>query len=464
MSFHRRLTLAGTAAVAVAILLASGIAFGVVRDELRSQVDDSLRSGAEEVGGGLVVIRGAAPALGDELVKALKSRKELPLVQQQLVTPAPLTAPARYAQLVNAKGDVVPQPGGGTRLPVTPRARRVAARGTGSFFSDQTVDGHHVRVYTRALGDGQAVQVARPVEEVDAAINRLGWILGAVGVAGIGLAAGLGLVITRTTTRPLRELSDAADHVARTRDLSRRIDAEGDDELSRLAGSFNTMLEALERSIGAQRQLVADASHELRTPLTSVRTNIEVLASSDGMPDDERERLLTSTTHQLEELSRLVGDLVDLARDSDAAEEPSEAVRLDLLVSDAVERARRLNPDRPFETSLEPSIVTAAPGRLHRAVGNLLDNAAKWSPPGAAIEVSARDGTVTVQDHGPGIEGSDLPRVFDRFYRAPSARGTPGSGLGLAIVKQVADTYGGEVSVESAAGAGTTARLRLPTS
>jgi two-component system, OmpR family, sensor histidine kinase MprB len=464
MSFHRRLTLVGTSAVAIAIVLASGIAFGVVRGELRSQVDDSLYSGANELGTGIVITRDTAPALGDEVMRAPKTRTELPLIQRQLVAPAPLTGPTRYAQLVDGNGDVVPQPGGGTRLPVTSEARKVAARGTGSFFADQTVDGVHVRVYTRALGDRQALQVARPVEEVDAAINRLGWILGAVGLGGVVLAAGLGLVVTRTATRPLRELSDAADHVARTRDLSRRIEAEGDDDLSRLASSFNTMLEALEHSMTAQRQLVADASHELRTPLTSVRTNIEVLASTNGMAEDERNRLLSSTTQQLEELSRLVADLVDLARDRDAAEDPSEPVRLDTLVSDAVDRARRLNPDRTFETSLEPSVVMAAPGRLHRAVGNLLDNAAKWSPPGEPIEVSARDGTVTVRDHGPGIDSSDVPHVFDRFYRAPSARGTPGSGLGLAIVKQVADTYGGDVRVESAAGAGTTARLRLPVS
>jgi two-component system sensor histidine kinase MprB len=461
VSFHRRLTLAGTAAVAVAILLASAIAFGVVRGELRGQVDDSLRSGADEVGGGIVFIRKTEPAIGDTITEA---PQESPLVERQLVAPAPLTGPTRYAQLIQANGDVVPQPGGGTRLPVTSEARRVAARGTGSFFSDQTVDSHHVRVYTRALGDRQALQVARPVDEVDAAISRLGWILGGVGVAGIGLAAGLGLVITRTTTRPLRELSDAADHVARTRDLSRRIDAGGDDDLSRLASSFNTMLGALERSMAAQRQLVADASHELRTPLTSVRTNIEVLASSNGMPAGERERVLSSTAGQLEELSRLVADLVDLARDGDAAEEPLEPVRLDLLVGEAVERARRLHPERAIDLALEPSVVTAAPARLHRAVGNLLDNAEKWSPPGAAIEVSARDGTVTVRDRGPGIDDSDLPHVFDRFYRAPSARGTPGSGLGLAIAKQVAESHGGEVSVDSAPGVGTTARLRLPAS
>jgi two-component system sensor histidine kinase MprB len=459
MSFHRRLTLAGTAAVAVAILLASGIAFGVVRGELRGQVDDSLRSGADEVGGGIVFIREADPGFGDTVTQA---PKEAPLVQRQLVAPGPLTGPTRYAQLVNANGDVLPQPGGGTRLPVTREARRLAARGTGSSFSDQTVDGVHVRVFTRALGDRQALQVARPMDEVDAAIERLAWILGAVGLGGVGLAGGLGLVVTRTATRPLRELSDAADHVARTRDLTRRIDAEGDDDLGRLAGSFNTMLGALERSMQAQRQLVADASHELRTPLTSVRTNIEVLASANGLPADERERVLTSTAGQLEELSRLVSDLVDLARDGDAAQEPGEPVRLDLLVGEAIERARRLHPDRAIETELEPSVVTAAPGRLHQAVGNLLDNAEKWSPPGAPIEVCTRDGTVTVRDRGPGIEEADLPHVFDRFYRAPSARAKPGSGLGLAIVKQVAETYGGDARLESPAGGGATARLRLP--
>jgi two-component system, OmpR family, sensor histidine kinase MprB len=465
MSFRRRLTLAGTTAVAVAILLASAIAFGVVRGELRGQVDDSLRSGANQVGAGIVVLQRAAPIPEGAITERRKEvTKKLPLVKRELMAPAPLTGPARYAQLVGADGHVLTQPGGGTRLPVTHEARGVAAGETGSFFADQTVDGVHVRVYTRALGDGQALQVARPVDEVDSAIKRVGWILAAVGMGGVGLAAGLGLVVTRTATRPLRELSAAADHVARTRDLSRRIDAGGDDDLSRLASSFNTMLEALDQSMMAQRQLVADASHELRTPLTSIRTNIEVLASSNGMPADERKRLLRSTTQQVGELSRLVGDLVDLARDGDAPDEPSEPVRLDMVVREAVERARRLNPDRSFETLLEPSIVTAAPGRLDRAVGNLLDNAAKWSPPGAAIEVSAREGAVTVHDHGPGIDSADLPHVFDRFYRAPSARGTPGSGLGLAIVKQVADSYGGEVSVKSGAGAGTTARLRLPLS
>jgi two-component system sensor histidine kinase MprB len=237
---------------------------------------------------------------------------------------------------------------------------------------------------------------------------------------------------------------------------------EGDDELSRLAGSFNTMLEALERSMVAQRRLVADASHELRTPLTSLRTNIEVLAGSQRLPKHERERLLASVVTQLEEMTALVADLVDLARDGEAPGEQAEEVRLDLIVADAVERARRMHPESQIDASLEPTLVSGAPARIARAVANLLDNAAKWSPPGAPVQVAVRAGELTVRDHGAGIHPSDLPYVFDRFYRAPSARGRPGSGLGLAIVKQVADSHGGRVSAEQAPGGGALLRLSLP--
>jgi two-component system sensor histidine kinase MprB len=220
------------------------------------------------------------------------------------------------------------------------------------------------------------------------------------------------------------------------------------------------MLEALSSSQQAQRQLVADASHELRTPLTSLRTNIEVL-SSDALPPEDRERLLADVVAQLSELTLLVSDLVDLARGDEPAAVP-EDVRLDLLVADAIERARRHAPDKTFFTELEPSLVEGVPGRLDRAVANLIDNAAKWSPAGGQIEVTVRGGEVSVRDHGPGIAESDLPHVFDRFYRAPAARGLPGSGLGLAIVRQVAESHGGTIVAERANGGGARMRLTLP--
>jgi two-component system sensor histidine kinase MprB len=220
------------------------------------------------------------------------------------------------------------------------------------------------------------------------------------------------------------------------------------------------MLSALEDSTRKQRQLVADASHELRTPLTSLRTNIEVLAGERTLPAGERERLLIDVVEQLGEMTTLIAELIELARAEQPPVEP-EDVRLDLVAADAVERTRRNRPGVEFETDLEESLVYGVPSTIERAVANLLDNAAKWSPPGGPVEVAVRDCTVTVRDHGPGIAEEDLPFVFDRFYRARSARGLPGSGLGLAIVRQVAESHGGEVVAERAEGGGTRMTLRL---
>jgi two-component system sensor histidine kinase MprB len=277
---------------------------------------------------------------------------------------------------------------------------------------------------------------------------------------GVALAAALGLAVSRAALAPVRRLTEATETVAETGDLSERIDAQGRDELSRLAGSFNTMLGALEESTRAQRQLVADASHELRTPLTSLRTNIEVLASERTLPAGERERLLNDVVEQLGEMTTLISELMNLARGEQQPAEP-EDVRLDLLAAGAVERARRNRPGVTFTTDFEESFVHGVPPTIERAIANLLDNAAKWSPEGAEVEVVVRDSTVTVRDHGPGIADEDLPYIFDRFYRADAARGQPGSGLGLAIVRQVAEAHGGGVVAERAPGGGTRVALRL---
>jgi two-component system sensor histidine kinase MprB len=272
--------------------------------------------------------------------------------------------------------------------------------------------------------------------------------------------------VARTALRPVARFSDTVELVAATQDLSRRIEVRGNDEVARLARRFNEMLAALEVSRRAQRQLVADASHELRTPLTSLRTNIEVLARSDHMPPADRESLLGDLVSQLEDLSVLVADLVDLAREEErvaAGAQPGpdmdEEVRLDSVVERAVDRARRHAPSLTFVTDLEPVVVHGAPERLDRAVANLLDNAMKWSPPGQVIEVTVAGDEVTVRDHGPGIDRAVLPFVFDRFYRAPAARGVPGSGLGQAIVRQVAEAHGGAVTADLAEGGGTVLRL-----
>jgi two-component system sensor histidine kinase MprB len=307
---------------------------------------------------------------------------------------------------------------------------------------------------------GFAIQIARSLGDVQHTMKRITLFLILIAGGGIALAAGLGLLVSRAALAPVRRLTRATETVTETRDLSERIEAGGHDELGRLASSFNTMLGALEESTRAQRQLVADASHELRTPLTSLRTNIEVLAGERSLPPGERERLLTDVVEQLGEMTTLVAELIELARGEREPAHPEE-VRLDLVAADAVERTRRNRPGITFTTDLEETLVHGVPATIERAVANLLDNAAKWSPPGGKVEVAVRDGQVTVRDHGPGIDEEDLPYVFDRFYRASSARGMSGSGLGLAIVRQVAEAHGGEVVAERPEGGGTLMRLRL---
>jgi two-component system sensor histidine kinase MprB len=315
-------------------------------------------------------------------------------------------------------------------------------------------------VLTIPLGGGYAVQVARSLEEVDRILGPIrSWLIG-IALIGIALAAGLGLVVARAVLAPVQRLTRAAEDVSETGDLSQRIDARGKDELSRLAATFNTMLGALEDSARAQRQLVSDASHELRTPLTSLRTNIEVLARDEALPPQDREQLLRDVTEQLTEMTALISELVELARGDLAPADP-EDVRLDLVTADAIERTRRNRPGVSFKPELAESMIRGVPATIERAVSNLLDNAAKWSPPDGEIEVKVRDGELTVRDHGPGIDEEDLPYVFDRFYRATSARVLPGSGLGLAIVRQVAQPHDGTVVAERAEGGGTLMRFRL---
>ncbi len=442
MTFQSRLALVAALAVAVAVAVASAIVYVVVRGELRGQVDESLRSRA--------VTFAARIRLDPET--------ERPVLD---TPPAFLGGAAGYTQLVPATGAPILQEGETVTLPVHERDRAAAAHTRGAFFSDAHVAGRHVRVYTvPALRERYAIQIARPLDEVDHALARIRRLLFLIMGGGVAIAAGLGLIVSRTALAPVRRLTEATETVTQTGNLAERIEVRGRDELSRLAASFNTMLEALEQSVRAQRQLVADASHELRTPLTSLRTNIEVLSRDDDMATDERGRLLADVVEQLSEMSTLVAELVELARGEQHPEEPAD-IRLDLLVTEAVERAGRNTPEVSFALEAEETTVRGVRSSLERAVGNLLDNAAKWSPPGGSVDVRVERGQVTVRDHGPGIEDRDLPFVFDRFYRAPSARGMPGSGLGLAIVRQVAEVHGGDVSAEPAEGGGTRMRLRL---
>jgi two-component system sensor histidine kinase MprB len=441
VTFRARLVLLTAAAVALAVVTASAVVYVVVRHELYAPIDNQLHSTAENM---------------------LQDRDQSPdRLSRSFFFPQPeLGGAGGYPQIVQTNGNVILPPRARVPLPTDETVTDVAAGRRDAYYRDAHVVGTHVRILTFQYLPGAAVEIARPLSEVDAALGRIRWLLVAIAATGIAVAAALGLLVARTALGPVRRLTAATEHVTETGDLSERIPVHGSDELSRLATSFNTMLAALEDSTRAQRQLVADASHELRTPLTSLRTNVEVLAAGRELPPGERERLLHDVIEQTSEMTNLIAELIELARGEQQVSEP-EDVRLDIVAAQAVERVRRDRPGVTFQTDLDESVVHGVPSSIERAVVNLLDNAAKWSPPGGEVDVRVAGGAVSVRDRGPGIADEDLPFVFDRFYRAAAARGMPGSGLGLAIVRQVAESHGGAVTAERADDGGTLMTMRL---
>jgi two-component system, OmpR family, sensor histidine kinase MprB len=447
MPLRRRMVVNTALAVGIAVVLAAGVAYAVVRGELRGQIDDQLSEQAQLVQRGERRLR---PELGRGFGRFDDRRPGIPGL------PAQRGGSAAYIQFVPAGDDGAVRLGPAGELPVDDRARSVANGRAAAFSADRRVGGDHVRVLTAPLDGGGAVQFARSLESTDKVLARLRWVLLALVVGGIALAALLGRLAARHLVAPVARVTEAARHIARTEDLGRRIDVVSQDEVGELAAHFNAMLDTLEGSIAAQRQLVADASHELRTPVTALRTNIEVLAESELDPP-ERARVIADVQAQAEELSALVADLIELAR----GDEPSpvrEDVRLDALVAEAIERARRHAPGVEFAAALEPAVVDGVPDRLARAVNNLLDNAARH---GTRVSVSTGPDGVLVHDNGRGIEPADLPHIFDRFYRGADARSRPGTGLGLAIVRQVAEQHGGSVAARNAPDGGAEFSLHL---
>ncbi|MGH2893285.1 MAG: sensor histidine kinase [Solirubrobacteraceae bacterium] len=447
MTLRKRLSLIAAASVAIAVLIAVIGCYMLVRHQLRSQIDGSLRAQENEVQQ-THQLGSAPPGI-----------------------PASAGGPAQYVQLVFQSG--FHRESGGLTLPITSRVMHIANAQGATSISDVWVGDNHLRMLTMSVlvGDQQipaALELARPLNAADNVLSDLRLVLTLLLLGGVAMAAILGRLASRRVLAPLAEVADVAQEIGKTDDLTKRLKVHADDEVGQLATNFNAMLdrleasrEALDDSVRAQRQLVADASHELRTPVTSLRTNIEVLLEDVELDPEDRRRLLADVVEQSEELTALVGDLIELARGDQPGPETDD-VRLDGVAAESLARARRNAPGIHFDATLVPTLVDGVPERLGRAINNLLDNAARHSPAGGPVELGVGPHGVEVRDHGTGVEPEDLPYVFDRFFRGRNSRGRQGSGLGLAIVRQVAQQHGGSASVTNAVDGGAIFTLHLP--
>ncbi|MFH5207802.1 HAMP domain-containing sensor histidine kinase [Antrihabitans spumae] len=441
VSLRWRVTLLAASVVAIAVAVMAIAAYAVVARALYADVDSQLRT--------------RAATLIDNNLDALDVR---------YVAVATYYSKDISVALIFPDLNVYMPPGSNAPIGADEMA---VAKGE-QEFSLHTVDGQ--RVMTARTNTGSTLVIAQRLEPTGAVLDRLAWVLFVVGGCGVVLAAVAGTAVGRTGLRPIGRLTAAAERVARTDDLT-PIPVTGNDELARLTESFNTMLRALAESRDRQSRLVADAGHELRTPLTSLRTNMELLIASSkpgapSIPADDMAELRLDVMAQIEELSTLVGDLVDLARE-DAPETVYERVDMGDVIERALERARRRRNEIEFTAELSPWFVYGHEAGLQRAVLNVLDNAAKWSPPGEQVRAVMRrigDGLLefTVDDAGPGIPPAERELVFERFYRTMASRSMPGSGLGLAIVRQVVVKHGGTIAIDTSERGGALIRIVLP--
>jgi two-component system sensor histidine kinase MprB len=438
MSFRLRLTLLIAAAVAAAAIGSSVAIYFVVENQLIEQVNRTLSEAASS-----------------------PPRREFPFFGQRPGSPIVVSGRQDiFGQIVDPNGTIVAGDQG-LSIPslVTSEVKEVAQGKRGEFYATASAGSVRVEIYVKPVPSG-ALELIRPLDDIDGALAQTRTMLAEFAIGAVLVAAALGALVGQAALAPVKRLTTTVEEVTRTRDLSRRVAARGRDELSRLGTSFDAMLGQLETSLNSQRQLVADASHELRTPLTSLRTNLELLER--GQPSDpvERQQLLGDLVKQMERMTVLVHDLIEVARDEEVAM-PFEELRLDEIVYEVVDDMKVRYPKVRFGVNAQPATVRGVKVRVARAVTNLVDNAAKWSPPGALVEVSVANGEVSVRDHGPGVAAEDAPRVFDRFWRSNEARHLPGSGLGLAIVKDVAESHGGSVTLERPSDGGARFVLRL---
>jgi two-component system, OmpR family, sensor histidine kinase MprB len=425
VSLRLRFALFAAAAITASAALVAGVAYYVESQDLRRTADVDLHREAEAI---------ASRLDGDNA--------DVAAVAPDLERPYRL-----HAQLVAADGTPTSLGGDDVLLPVTTSTLSVAAGQGDRFYSDVVVDNEPWRVLTAPVPDG-ALVVARSTDDVDLHVQQFGTILLLVVVAALGLSILLGDLVARAALRPITALSAAAERISRDRSLRRRLDVGPPEELGRLARSINSLLDTLDVALRSQTQLVADASHELRTPLSSIWTNLEVLDDGRRLTPDDVAHIQADVRAEVSSLIAAATDLLELAREA-PTDMIADEIALDELVQQVVADARRRWTDIRFDVSADPCPVTGVGSQIRRLVSNLVENAAKWSPPGGLVDVHVDAAQLSVRDHGPGIPAEDLPYVFERFYRGTSARALPGAGLGLAIVRKLADEHGWRTTAEN---------------
>ena len=449
MSLRGRVALLAAGAVALAVAATTLVAYFATGRILVGEIDTRLAARAmmvEQPGPGVIfnaVIPAGIPVAFDRLIEI-----------DSLI------------QVLDESGRITVSMVGMGPLPVEQVDRVVAMGGSARMVRTVSVSGEKFRMVTAPVSTGGAVQIAISLQEADQTLTGLRIVLLGVGAVGVLAAALVGWLIAKRALRPINDLTGAAETIAATRELSTRIPGPGRDEVGRLAGSFNRMLDALEGSRNRQQQLITDASHEFRTPLTSMLTNVETLVRhDDSFAPEDRVRVLGDIAFELRGLSSLAEELVDLSTDFNAGPRRREEFRLDEVAADVVGRERRRTGRQidlivELNGTMDPAQM-GYPDLVGRAIRNLIDNAHKWSPPGAGLLVTTTARKVTVRDYGPGISEKDKPFVFGRFYRSTEAKSTPGSGLGLSIVEHMAELHGGRVFVDDAPGGGAAVGFEL---
>ncbi len=441
-----RTTVALIVAITVALSVA-GLAMGVwflTRSALMGSVDSSLQSRLE-AGIFLDPAEDAPP----------------------LVRPPISGQPTVLVDAVIFDGEVLSVDRETFDLPADAEDIRIAESppGTQAYSTRVAPNGAQVRVLTVAVVDGAAARAVRSLEETNTILVGLASILAVVGLAAVGIGAGIGVLAVRRSTVPLEEVADAM------RALSRGESGDSPEarpgaprEVVDVVEATATLQESLRRSHEQQEQLVQDAGHELRTPLAALRANVQFAARTATDPTTQES--LTAAQSELDELGRLVEELLALA----ARDEPMrEVVDIDIrgAVTAAAERLTR-RTQRPVTVDLpaEPVTLRVDPVGMAEIVGNLLDNAAKFAPAPAPIVAAVTDGrdrvVIEVRDGGPGISESERATVFDRFHRTPDARAIPGSGLGLSIVASAVAQAGGTITLGDAPEGGLLVRVTLP--